>query len=210
MERANLKSGASVMKAMVVDSYALFCKDARARLTRGGHDVLCEAHSLEEALLHLSTFYPDLALIGPNVTPEEALALCRTIAGQPKPIRTVVVTTHPADALFQADAANAGALACLDLDATPDEWHAAVDAAIQGGLLFAPQVLSLAVRPILLTRRERQVLALIRQGKSDREVAQTLGIQSTTVRAHARHVLGKLGVSDRHEAVVRAHRRGLI
>jgi DNA-binding NarL/FixJ family response regulator len=111
---------------------------------------------------------------------------------------------------FQADAANAGASACLPSEACEHECLSTIGAAMAGHQLFSREVLSLAFRPIELTSREREVLQLLAQGKTDREIADVLVLGLTTARKHSHSILEKLGVHERREAVRRARRLGWV
>ena len=77
-----------------------------------------------------------------------------------------------------------------------------------GHQLFSRGILSLAFQQIELTARERTVLKLLAESKTDREIAAALGLSVATVRNHSQHILEKLGVHNRHEAVRRARRLG--
>jgi DNA-binding NarL/FixJ family response regulator len=79
-----------------------------------------------------------------------------------------------------------------------------------GHPLFSREVLSLAFRPSELTAREREVLSLLAEGKTDREIADTLVLSLNTVRKHSHQILEKLDVHTRHEAVRRARRLGWV
>jgi len=117
---------------------------------------------------------------------------------------------HANDPLFQADAANAGASACLPREASEQECLSTIAAVMAGHPLFAREILSLAFRPAELTAREREVLQLLAEGKTDREIADALVLSITTVRKHSRQILEKLDVHTRHEAVRRARRLGWV
>lgn len=93
---------------------------------------------------------------------------------------------------------------------TDEEYLAIIANAIAGHQLFTREILSLAFQAITLTAREREVLQLVIEGRTDPEIASVLAIKVPTVHNHTQHILEKLGVHDRHEAVRRARRRGLV
>ena len=168
--------------------------------------VLAHAHSLAEAMERSGVLTPDLAVVGPNFTEYESLTLCRAILSRWPNIKVIIFSRHAADPLFQADAASAGANACLPREASEAETLAAVAAVMAGYLVFPREVLAEAFRPIDLTAREREVLRHLAEGKTDREIASALGLSHATVRNHSQRILEKLGVHERREVVRRARR----
>ncbi len=116
-----------------------------------------------------------------------------------------------------------GARAVLPRDATPEEIRAAVDAAAAGLAVFPPDVAMLILEPALarsatattearapLTRREREVLAMLAEGLPNKVIAARLRISDHTVKAHIAAIFGKLEASSRADAVVRGARAGLL
>jgi DNA-binding NarL/FixJ family response regulator len=95
-------------------------------------------------------------------------------------------------------------------EASEQECLSTIAAVMAGHQLFSHEILSLAFRPIELTAREREVLHLLAQGKTDREIADALVLSLTTVRKHSHQILEKLGVHERREAVRRARRLGWV
>jgi DNA-binding NarL/FixJ family response regulator len=90
---------------------------------------------------------------------------------------------------------------------------AAVRRVHAGGRYFPPpvsQVLAARTRDSSLSPRERQVLELVAKGKSNKEIASTLGITEATVKCHVSVILGRLNAADRTQAVMTALQRGLI
>jgi DNA-binding NarL/FixJ family response regulator len=131
---------------------------------------------------------------------------------------TLVLVDRP-DAEFARAALAAGASGVLATTADPDELLSAIDA-VRTGLLvidpaardaFAPVALrASSVSDGDLTDRERQVLAMLAGGDSNRRIAQRLAIAENTVKAHVASIFGKLGATTRTEAVTIALRRGLV
>ncbi len=158
----------------------------------------------------LDTLNPDLVVIGQNLAEHESLEICREITSRWPTIKTIIYTTHADDPLFQTDAVYAGASACLPVETSDAECLAAISAVMAGHQLFPREILAQGLQLIALTPREREVLKLLAEGKTDKEIAQTLTLAFRTVRNHAHNILQKLGSRNRHEAVQRAKRRGLV
>ena len=138
----------------------------------------------------------------------------------------LIVTTYELDE-YIVEALRAGAAGFILKDAPPDELMRAVRTVAAGDSLLAPSVTrrlleqvvrQLPERPKLppsyeeltLTEREREILLLIACGLSNAEIAQQLYLSAGTVKSHVSHVLIKLGLRDRVQAVILAYETGLI
>jgi len=133
-------------------------------------------------------------------------------------VPTLLLVDRP-DAAFVRSALAAGAAGVLARSAHPDEVLSAVDA-VRTGLLVIDPAAREAFEPAAvrgrpaeigdLTERERQVLAMLAAGNSNRRIAQRLSIAENTAKAHVAAIFGKLGATTRTEAVTIALRRGLV
>jgi len=142
-----------------------------------------------------------------------------------RPIRVVVLTTYDLDE-YVYEALRAGASGFLLKHAPPEELLLGVRAAADGGALLSPQVTrrlvaefaarrppaALRAPPELdrLTPREREVLDLVICGRSNTEIAELLVVSLSTVKTHLAHILDKLGLRDRVQAVVFGYEHGLV
>jgi DNA-binding NarL/FixJ family response regulator len=203
------------------------------RLVRAGLRMLCEsapdmtivgeAENGQEAIRLAEQVAPDVVLMDlrmPHV--DGTVATARIRATRPG-VKVVVLTTFDDDDhLFPALAA--GACGFLVKDATPDELLAAVRAAAAGETPYSPAVLrrlvDQAVRarlgeapapalPKTLTGRERDVLALVGAGLSNREIADRLHLGVTTVKTHVTSLLAKTGSANRIRLALLAAQSGL-
>jgi DNA-binding NarL/FixJ family response regulator len=203
------------------------------RLVRAGLRMLCEsapdmtivgeADNGREAIRLAEQVAPDVVLMDlrmPHV--DGTVATARIRAARPA-VKVVVLTTFDDDDhLFPALAA--GACGFLVKDATPDELLAAVRAAAGGETPYSPSVLrrlvDQAVRaragaapaaelPDSLTGRERDVLALVGAGLSNREIADELHLGVTTVKTHVTNLLAKTGAANRIRLALLAAQAGL-
>jgi DNA-binding NarL/FixJ family response regulator len=186
--------------------------------------VVGEAQDGHEAIEVARRERPDVVLMDIRMPELDGLeAMRRILAGPGRTPRVIVLTTFDLDE-YVYDALRGGASAFLLKDAPEDHLLAAIRVAADGGSLFAPSVTRRLVEafnrgapasappPGLaeLTGRELEVLGLIARGMSNREIAEQLVVTEHTAKTHVAHVLGKLGLRDRTQAVVLAYETGLI
>ena len=177
-----------------------------------GAEVVEQAARLDPDVVLLDLEMPD-AHIANGV---EALRALHTIRPG---VRVVVFTAFDADELIFG-AVQAGAQGYLLKGAPREEIFAAIRVVGAGGSLLQPVVASKLMQHISrveeqplaepLTDRECEVLALLAQGKSNKEIAAELSITQRTVKFHVSSIMGKLGAGNRTEAVTLAAQRGLI
>jgi DNA-binding NarL/FixJ family response regulator len=175
-------------------------------------EVVAEAASGEEALQLLerepvSVVVMDLAM-GPGMDGIEAIRRIREHnTGQ----AILVFTTYDSDADI-VRAVDAGAMGYLLKDAAPDEIFAAIRGAVQGKSVMSAPVASRLFQQLrnpdeILTPREAELLSLLTEGLSNRELGQRLFISEATVKTHLAHIYSKLGVETRAAAIATAIRR---
>ncbi|MCT1478847.1 response regulator transcription factor [Microbacterium sp. p3-SID336] len=187
--------------------------------------VVGEAENGEEAVRVTARERPDVVVMDIRMPLLDGIEATRRIAGPEvdAPARVLVVTTFSMDSLV-FDALRAGASGFLLKDARPAELIAAIRTVAAGDSLIAPAVTRALIgrfgerlRPSAqssaaldaLTAREREVLVLLADGLSNAEIAMQLVISPETVKTYVSRLLMKLGVRDRVQAVVLAHRLGL-
>ena len=140
-----------------------------------------------------------------------------SIIRRESPETRVIALTSVVDSALVTGSIRAGAVGYLLKDAQANELRTVIKAVAAGQVQFSPQVSSYLLRelqepvkPTTLTDREAQVLNLLAQGKSNKEIASYLQIAEDTVKSHIRHILTKLGVQSRTQAVILAIRQGLV
>jgi DNA-binding NarL/FixJ family response regulator len=186
--------------------------------------VVGEAANGREAIEAARREPPDVVLMDIRMPELDGLeAMRRILAGPGRAPRVIVLTTFDLDE-YVYDALRGGASAFLLKDAPEDRLLAAIRVAADGGSLFAPSVTRRLVEAFTrgapatapppglaeLTPRELEVLGLIVQGLSNREIAERLVVTEHTAKTHVAHVLAKLGIRDRTQAVVLAYESGLV
>src|SRR5262245_53357930 len=177
--------------------------------------IVGEAADGQAAVDLFARLQPDIVLMDLQMPVIDGPEATRRIREQAPDARILVLTTYATDE-FIFKALRAGARGYLLKDASADELLAAIRAVAQGRTLLAPAVaerLVAGVRdraPEPLTPREREVLTLLGQGRSNSEIANALTIAPRTVKVHVQNILGKLGAGNRTEAVSIAVRQQLI
>jgi DNA-binding NarL/FixJ family response regulator len=166
--------------------------------------------------------HPDVVLMDIRMPNLDGLEATRRIAARGPIPRIVILTTFDLDE-YVFEALRGGASGFLLKDTTADELVRAVRLAVQGDALLAPTVTRRLIERFAnrssappaqhletLTGRELEVLLLVARGLSNTEVAERLFLGETTVKTHVAHVLDKLELRDRVQAVVLAYESGLI
>jgi DNA-binding NarL/FixJ family response regulator len=212
------------IRVLIADDQALV--RAGFRLVLENHDdveVVAEASNGQEAVFGTARFHPDVVLMDIRMPELDGIAATREIT-RDHPARVLVLTTYDLDE-YVYDALQAGASGFLLKDTPPGQLLAGIRAVAAGEALLAPTITRrliaefARVRPAPrsapaaldeLTPRELEVLRLVARGLSNAEIAATLVLGDTTVKTHVTHVLGKLGLRDRVQAVVLAYESGLV
>ena len=210
-------------RLVIADDHELVRAGLRMMLTgQWGLEVVGEAVNGREALTLCHRLQPDLALIDVRMPEQDGLATCRAIK-QECPATSVILVTMHENPEYLLEALKAGAAGYVLKDISQRELIASVQSVLRGESIlnkeFVIRLLGhLADRtpgqlvPLLgrLSPREREVLQLLTQGQTNREIAQQLIVSVSTVKIHVEHILAKLGVSDRTQAAVRAIELGLL
>ena len=211
-------------RVLIVDDHPIF-RDGLAGLlaTLPEVEVIGTAGTAEEALAVLTETVPDVVLMDinlPGVSGVEATR--RTLQIAPATAVLVISMVDDDDSVFAALAA--GARGYVLKGATAAEITAALSTVAAGGAVFgagiAGRMLAMAPSPAPsgpggpltghddLTAREREVLDLLAEGASNRQIARTLGVSLKTVQNHVSRILDKLQAADRTQAVLRARQAG--
>jgi DNA-binding NarL/FixJ family response regulator len=216
-----------VIRALVADDQQAVRAGFTALLeTQADITVVAAAADGEQAVRQSREHRPDVVLMDIRMPLLDGIAATRRIctdAGDTPP-RVLVLTTFDLDE-YVYDALQAGASGFLLKDVRPETLFEAVRVVAAGDALLAPTVTrrliaefarlrpSQHTRPedlATLTRRELEILELVAAGLSNQEIADRLVLSNETVKTHVSHVLRKLGLRDRAQAVVAAYESGLV
>ncbi|WP_326632271.1 response regulator transcription factor [Nonomuraea fuscirosea] len=177
--------------------------------------VVGEAGDGAQAVELVAELAPDVLLLDLRMPVLDGLGALERLSGA---TTRIVVLTSVSDPSDVGPAMRAGAAGFLYKDVDPPALVQAVRAVHGGQVLLAPEAAEamlssrgggVAPAPVPLTEREREVLALIAAGRSNREIARSLAVAEKTVKTHVSNVLMKLGVQDRTQAALYAVRHGL-
>ncbi|MEV0676098.1 response regulator transcription factor [Actinosynnema sp. NPDC050436] len=208
-----------MLRLVVVDDHPVVRDGLRGMLgTQPDFEIVGEAASGGEALTVVAAVRPDVVLTDLRMPDPSGGTLIRLLRERVPGVRVLVLTTHDTDSDV-LPAVEAGAIGYLLKDAPREELFRAVRAAARGEAVLAPSVAALLLgrirphRPLgeaRLSAREREVLALVARGRTNREAAAELHISEATVKTHLLHIYAKLEVPDRASAVAAAFQRGIL
>ena len=187
-------------------------------------DVVGEAPDGRAAVERAIEVRPDVVLMDVRMPGLDGIAATRELLAVSPDVKVVVLTTFEQDD-YIFGALSAGASGFLLKRTRPEELIAAIHTVAAGDSLLSPSVTRTVIQRLAgqpapdavaearldeLTARERDVLELIARGLSNSEIAATLVIEESTVKTHVRHILRKLRLRDRVQAVIFGYESGLI
>jgi len=208
------------IRVLICGDHAILRKGIRALLsTEPDIEVVGEACDGQEVLVQVEALEPDVVLMDLVMPRMDGIEATRRLTGQGARTRVLVLTSFAADdKVFPA--IKAGALGYILKDSGPDDLVQAIRRVHRGEPSLEPEIARKVLfelahppqrppTPDPLTEREMDVLRLIAQGKSNRDIAEALVLAELTVRTHVSNILGKLHLASRTQAALYALKEGL-
>lgn len=192
-----------------------------------GMEVVGEAQDGRSAVIQAKTLQPDVVLMDLQMPRLDGVAATEEVLAECPNTKVVAVTTFHSEE-YVIPALRAGASAYLLKDSEPEDIVAGIRSAIAGEFMASPRVTEVLVNSVVsnpsrpkndpesvaqslqLSKREIDVINLLCDGKSNREISQGLFIAEPTVKSHVGRIMTKMGVRDRVQVVINAYRNGLV
>jgi len=214
------------IRILLVDDQALFREGLRTLLSvQSDFEVVGEAGNGEEAIRLARSLLPSVVLMDLQMPVLDGVAATRRLHEEQADCRVIVLTTFDDDEMV-FDGLRAGAVGYLLKDAPSEKLAEAIRVAARGETFLQPSVAAKVVAEFArlsaktkraigsviepLSERELEILRLIAQGASNREIAGALFLAEGTVKNHVTNILGKLGARDRTQAAIKAKDLGLM
>src|SRR5262245_14515653 len=215
-----------MIRVLLADDQALVRTGLRTILEdAGGFEIVGEASDGAEAVRLCRDCRPEAVLMDVRMPGMDGIDATRQIRARSDPPRVLILTTFDLDEYVYAGL-RAGASGFLLKDTLADDLISAIQVVVAGNAVVAPGATRRLIERFLertpepqpdqldtlatLTEREREVLALMARGLSNAEIASQLYLSEGTIKTHVSHLLGKLSVRDRVQAVVLAYEGGLV
>lgn len=208
----------TVIRVMIVDDHGMVRRGLATYLKNEDDlELVGEARDGQEALQVCEQVRPDVILMDLIMPELGGAAATRLIRKRWPDVQVIALTSFKETELVR-DALAAGAISYLLKNVSGDDLANTIRSAHAGLSVLAPEAVQALVQPVdpvtrlsqELTRREREVLCLLVQGLTNAEIAERLTISPSTVKVHVSHILSKLNVSRRGEAISLAIQHDLV
>ena len=209
------------IKVLIVDDHKLVREGLKAVFDQGDEvDVIGEAGSGEEAIEMVDKINPDVILMDISMPGMNGIQATKAIRDSHPDAKIVILTMLDQEG-YVYEAIKAGATGYMLKSTSSDELVNAIQTVNDGKALLHPDATAQLLKEFVqlannkakdygLSNREMEVLQLLSEGKTNKEIAKALWISEQTVKTHVAHIFDKLGTSDRTETVARALRSGLV
>lgn len=208
-----------MIRVLIVDDHEVVRQGLRFALEQEPDLTVEECADGETALARIPVAAPDVVLLDlmmPGIGGMGVLHALREVDDRPR----VIVLTSFSDEALAMDAVREGAWTYLSKTTVVDRVVEVVRTAAEGGSAVDPDVVGLLVHRVgesehvsplrMLSAREREVLAALSRGRSNREIARALSLGEQTVKSHVSSILTKLGLQDRTQAAIFGLQHGIV
>jgi DNA-binding NarL/FixJ family response regulator len=214
---------ASGIRVLLADDHTLVRHGIRRILTEAGHEVVGEASDGREAVRLAQELNPQVAVLDIGMPGLNGIEAARQIGRRAPGVAILMLSMHT-DGIYVVRALRAGAKGYLLKDSADTELLGALSSVAAGRSFLSPAVTSAVIddyvrrlaesgaedRHDALSERERELLQLVAEGQSNKQVARTMGVSVSTVETHRANVMAKLNVHTTAEIVLYAVRAGLV
>jgi two-component system response regulator NreC len=206
------------IRVFLADDHELVRQGLKALLEREGFHVVGEASNGQEALRLVPDARPDVAVLDISMPVLNGVDAARELQKSSRKTRSILLTRHDEDQ-YVTEALRAGVRGYVLKNQAANDLVHAIQRVCRGEIYLSPSISSTVVEAFLsktplptdpLTSRERQILQLIGEGKSSKEIAALLGISIKTAESHRTRLMGKLDIHELASLVRYAIRRGLV
>lgn len=205
-------------RILLAEDHTIVRQCLRSHLNREGFEVVAEAGDGREAVKLVEQFHPDVAVLDLAMPSLNGLDAAREIL-RISPRTKVILLTMYTEGHYVVDALRSGVKGYVLKNQVVTDLHQAIQEVSKGGVYLSPRITQPVVDAYLgrkdyspepLTPREREVLQLIAEGKTTKEVAGVLGISVKTAESHRTRIMQKLNIHDTANLVRYAIRRGIV
>jgi two-component system response regulator NreC len=205
------------ISVLLADDHLIICQSLKATLEREGFQVVGEAADGREAVRLARALHPDAAVLDVSMPLLNGLDAAREIQETCARTRTILLTVH-AEEPYVLQALQVGVRGYVLKSQAVTDLVRALQEVCRGAIYLSPGVSAALVDAYRtkkdvrdpLTSREREVLQLVAEGKTTKEIASLLGVSVKTAESHRSHVMQKLDIHETASLVRYAIRRGLI
>jgi two-component system response regulator NreC len=206
------------IRIVLADDHVLVRQGLKSLLEREGFQVVAEASDGQEALRHVESLQPDIAVMDISMPTLNGLNAAREVKRASPKTKTILLTQHD-ESQYIRDALEAGVKGYVLKSQVANDLLLAIRQVSRGQVYLSPGVSSAVMEAYQsksersknpLTSRERQVLQLVAEGKSTKDVASLLGISVKTAESHRTRLMQKLDIHETASLVLYAVRHGIV
>jgi DNA-binding NarL/FixJ family response regulator len=213
--------GVSGHRVVLADDHPCYRQGLSTLLSDSGVHVIAEAGNGWAALKAVETTSPDVVVLDLKMPGLSGAEVARRLTSCDPPQRVLMVSVSASETDV-ISALHAGATGYFLKGGPVEELVAGIRAVAEGESFFSPRIGAMLLQmvrdgkrhtqsvPVSLSGREREVLTLLVEGRSNEKIGEGLSIDAGTARNHVSHIVEKLGVDNRVQAAVRAVREGLV